>query len=66
MRSAVLEEIVLTYVVFKDVSGEWCWRLRAANTRIIAVSGESYHNKADCKSAIELVKSSNGASVVEV
>jgi uncharacterized protein YegP (UPF0339 family) len=35
----------------------WRWRLRAANHRIIATSGEDYHNKGDAIDAIERVRS---------
>lgn len=37
-------------------SGQWRWRLIAANGKIIANSGEAYHNEADCDHAIALVK----------
>ena len=57
---------MLTYYVYKDAAGFWRWRLRAANNRIIADSGESYYNKQDCEYAIQLVKSSSSASVVEI
>jgi uncharacterized protein YegP (UPF0339 family) len=36
---------------------QWRWRLRASNNKIIAESGEGYHNKADCIAAIRLVQS---------
>jgi uncharacterized protein YegP (UPF0339 family) len=55
----------LTYWVYKDTSGQWRWQLLAANNRIIAASGESYYNKQDCLSAIQLVKSSTNAPVKE-
>src|SRR5215216_1722249 len=35
------------YSIYQDASGEWRWQLRAANHRIIADSGEGYHNKQD-------------------
>ncbi|MBM4162808.1 MAG: DUF1508 domain-containing protein, partial [Ignavibacteria bacterium] len=38
-------------------------RLYAANYKILADSGESYYNKADCLAAIALVKSSASAPV---
>lgn len=41
----------------------WRWTLIASNGRKIANSGESYWNKADCKAAIDLVASSNGATI---
>jgi uncharacterized protein YegP (UPF0339 family) len=30
--------------VFKDASGEWRWRTRAANGEIVATSGEGYEH----------------------
>ena len=56
----------MTYYVYKDSSGQWRWRLRAANQEIIAVSGEGYYNKQDCLHAIGLVKSSTSAPVHEI
>lgn len=55
----------MKYVMYTDTAGYWRWRLFAANNRIIADSGESYHNKADCQHAIDLVKSSHSAPVYE-
>jgi uncharacterized protein YegP (UPF0339 family) len=52
-----------TYLVFQDSSGEWRWHLRAANNRIIADSGEGYHNREDCLHGIALVKDSKDAPV---
>jgi uncharacterized protein YegP (UPF0339 family) len=37
-------------------AGDWRWRLKAANHKIIA-SGQGYTNKQDCLHAIELMKS---------
>lgn len=56
----------MSYYVYKDTAGLWRWYLEAANNRKIANSGESYHNKADCLSAIALVKGSAGAPVKEL
>jgi uncharacterized protein YegP (UPF0339 family) len=55
----------MTYWIFKDASNQWRWHLTADNNRIIATSGESYHNKADCLTAIGLVKASAAAPVRE-
>ena len=55
----------MQYIMFKDVSSQWRWHLLAANNRIIATSGESYWNKADCLHAINLVKSSYNTPVYE-
>lgn len=55
----------MAYYVYKDNAGYWRWRLLAANKRIIADSSESYNNKQDCLTAINLVKLSNSAPVYE-
>jgi len=56
-------DIEMSYKYWKDSSGQWRWHLLAGNNRIVASSGESYWNEADCLSAIELVKKSNNAPV---
>jgi uncharacterized protein YegP (UPF0339 family) len=63
----LLEEVSddATYLVYQDASEEWRWQLRAGNSRIIADSGEGYHNKQDCLHAIALVKGSQDAPVKE-
>ena len=44
------------FYVYRDKRREWRWRFRASNTKIIADSGESYRNQADCEYAIALLK----------
>ena len=44
------------FEIFKDKKGQYRWRLRANNNKIIADSAESYVNKTACKHGIELVK----------
>ncbi len=56
---------MMTYVVYKDVAGEWRWKLRAGNNQPIATSGEGYKNKADCLHGIQLVKGSGNAPVID-
>jgi uncharacterized protein len=53
------------YVVYRDTSVQWRWRLVAANGKTIADSGEAYRNKADCLAGIQLVKGSSTAPVYE-
>lgn len=55
--------MTLQYNVYPDTDGDWRWRLLAANNRSIAVSGEGYHNRADCISAIKLVMGSGSAPI---
>jgi uncharacterized protein YegP (UPF0339 family) len=35
--------------LYKDDSGNWRWRLRAGNNKIVAASTEGYVNKSDAK-----------------
>lgn len=44
------------FELYKDKSGEYRWRFRADNNKIIADSGEGYISKSDCEHGIELVK----------
>lgn len=60
-----MEAHLSSYHLYKDRAGLWRWRLMAANNRIIADSGESYHNKSDCLHGIQLVKNSGNALVHE-
>lgn len=58
--------MIMYYEMYRDSSLQWRWRLKAANNRIIADSGESYFNENDCLHAIGLVKSSANAPVYKV
>lgn len=54
------------FEVYKDTGGQWRWRLKAANGKEIANSGEGYVNKADCLHGIDLVKASASAPVKDM
>ena len=58
----------MKYEMYRDdsIKREWRWRLRAANGNIIAVSGEGYANKGDCRDIIDSVKASADAPIKEV
>ena len=51
------------FEVYKDASGQFRFRLRAANNEIIAVS-EAYTTKAACMNGIESVK--DNAPIAEI
>ena len=53
----------VSYIIWRDASGQWGWHLVAANGRVIANSSELYETRAECLEAIELVKSSSAAPV---
>lgn len=57
----------LKFEVYKDTRGGFRWRLKAGNGKTIAVSGEAYKAKADCRNGIELIKwGASTASIEEV
>lgn len=51
---------------FKDAAGEYRWRLRAKNGRIIADCGEGYKRKRDCKNAYDRIVQYMLDTVLEV
>lgn len=44
------------FTIYKDVAGEFRWRFTANNGKIIAVASESYKNKSDCQTSVQIVK----------
>jgi len=46
----------LTFEVYKDKAGEYRWRLKAANGKILAVPEDAYKNHADAKRAVESIQ----------
>ena len=55
----------MKFHIYKDAAGEWRWRLKAANGKVLADSGEGYNTKQACKDGIQLVKDAATAPVVE-
>jgi len=45
-----------TFEVYKDKSGEFRWRLRMQNSKVIASSGQGYKEKDSCLKGIESLK----------
>lgn len=46
----------MKFEIYRDKAGEWRWRIRASNERILADSGEGYDNEGDCVDAIALIR----------
>lgn len=38
--------------IYEDEAGEWRWRLKAGNNRIVADSGEGYTREHDAREAV--------------
>lgn len=43
--------------IFKDEAGEWRWRIKAANGKIVATSGEGFTRKWSARRAAKRVLS---------
>lgn len=56
---------VIAFETYIDVHGDWRWRMKAANGRIIADSAEGYRNQADCEHGIDLIKQNATAAPVK-
>lgn len=54
-----------TFEIYKDRSSEYRWRLKAANNKIVADSGEGYVTKQSCKDGIDLVKTNASTAAVD-
>lgn len=60
------------FEIFRDSRGDWRWRLRAGNGRVIADSGEGYASRWNAKRAINTFVDEiramdlSGAQVTEV
>ena len=54
-----------TFKIYKDAKGEYRWRFRANNYKIVADSAEGYANKKDCEDGIAIVKSQAPTATVE-
>lgn len=56
----------MIFVIYVDQARQYRWRLFAGNNRILADSGESYHHRQDCESAVDLIKKNASAAQVRV
>ncbi len=55
----------LRFEIFRDIAGEYRYRIRAANGNIIGTSGEGYKAKADCRHAVDLIQAGAAAAQVQ-
>lgn len=54
------------FEIFKDVRGEYRWRLRSANGQIFAIGGEGFKSKSGAENGIAAVKrDAAGADIVD-
>jgi uncharacterized protein YegP (UPF0339 family) len=63
MTEALKKDLMTYYYSYKDQKGEWRWRLKASNGRILADSGEGYSSEQECLDDIKRVKGSADAPV---
>lgn len=51
------------YWMYKDNQNLWRWVYYGDNKEEIAVSSESYVNKADCRRSVDIMRGSSGSGV---
>jgi uncharacterized protein len=56
----------MKFEVYQDKRGEWRWRLRVRNGKVIADSGEGYKRRASCLRGIKRVTTVDAATKVVV
>ena len=64
-KTSTFAAAAATFEMYKDKAGEYRWRLRMQNTKVIATSGEGYTTKRACEDAIESVKKNAADAPVE-
>ena len=42
----------MKFSIYKDKAGEWRWRLKASNGRIVATGGEGFSSKGKCRTSM--------------
>ena len=52
------------FEIFRDVHGEYRWRLRSASGQTFAIGGESFKSKAAAQNTIDAVKRDAAAAAV--
>ncbi|WP_165072148.1 YegP family protein [Paludisphaera rhizosphaerae] len=52
----------MNFYIYRDDVGEYRWRMQAASSEIVAVSGPGYHSNGECRSAIERIRSRAAAA----
>lgn len=52
-----------SYWMYRDNQRLWRWSYEASNGKTIAVSSESYHNRADCQRGLDIMKASHSSPV---
>lgn len=51
--------------IYQDAAGQFRWRLRAANGRIVGDSGEGYSTRANARRAAESARQAIGGAAIE-
>ena len=53
------------FTVYRDQGGEFRWRLKSSNGRIVADSGEGYSTRSNAKQAAERARRSIASAQIE-
>ena len=63
--AAAAESAELQFELYRDRNGEFRWRLKAGNGRILGQSSEGYQSRAGCLTAIERIRTGAATATVE-
>jgi uncharacterized protein YegP (UPF0339 family) len=75
MRTACLKQLIrltvfgngsekMSYSVFRDDQGYWCWRLLSADNSQLAVAAARYRTQHECLAAVAQVKQSTDSRIM--
>lgn len=56
----------IKFEIYQDKKLKWRWRLRAANSKIIASGCQPYEAEEDCRHGIKLVKGTDEDTPIEL
>ncbi|WP_010582116.1 YegP family protein [Schlesneria paludicola] len=56
----------MMFYVYRDENRHWRWRLMTVSKQVLAESPKAYHQKDDCRAAIQLMKNCGVARVHEI
>lgn len=64
-RAATADAAELRFIISKDSSGKFRWKLVSRNGQTVATPGQGYASKQSCRDGIELIKQNAASATIE-
>ena len=64
-RSARADAAELKFIISKDSSGKFRWKLVSGNGQTVATPGQGYTTKQSCRDGIELIKQNAASATID-